>query len=149
MSRRTFALRFAACIALSLVGAMSAAAQSANRIEVAVQGIRNDNGSVRCGLYSSAATFPKNGKQFMGVAVPIANRTATCVFNDVPPGKYAVAAFHAEQNETEMQYNWLGAPKEGYGFSRDASGFMGPPDFSDAVFDYENGVSSQTVKLDY
>lgn len=149
MSKRVIPSCLAAVVVLGLFGAASAVAQSANRIEVAIQDLRNDNGTVRCGLFASAETFPKNGKQFRGAIATISNRQATCAFDDVPPGKYAVAAFHAEQNETEMQHNWLGVPKEGYGFSRGATGSMGPPKFSDAAFDYAGGIVRQGLKLNY
>ena len=52
---------------------------------------------MRCGLFNSAATFPKDGQQFQGVAAPIVNQQATCTFTNVPPGTYAVALFHAER----------------------------------------------------
>jgi uncharacterized protein (DUF2141 family) len=149
MSKHPILRHLAVLAALALLGATSAAAQSANRIEVVIQGLRNDKGTVRCGLYASAQTFPKDNLEYKGVAATISNQQSTCVFQDVPPGKYAVAAFHAEDNETKMRYSLFGAPQEGYGFSRDASGFMGPPDFSDAAFDYAGGTMSMNLKLSY
>ncbi len=44
-------------IALALGSATLASAQSQARLSVAVEGVRNDSGSVRCGLYSSADGF--------------------------------------------------------------------------------------------
>jgi len=41
-------------IALALGCATLACAQSHGRLSVAVEGVRNDAGSVRCGLYASA-----------------------------------------------------------------------------------------------
>ena len=43
------------------IGAI-AEAQPGNTINVVVSGLRNNNGNVRCGLYNSAATFPKDGQ---------------------------------------------------------------------------------------
>ena len=97
--RRTAAAIATIC---GLVG-LAVQAQQANTISVPVSGLRNDAGDVRCGLYNSAATFPKDDQQFMGTVAPIANRQATCVFNNVPPGTYAVALFHAEKGETRMK----------------------------------------------
>jgi uncharacterized protein (DUF2141 family) len=53
-----FALGFA-----FLTGAI-AEAQPGNTINVVVSGLRNNNGTVRCGLFNSAATFPKDGQEF-------------------------------------------------------------------------------------
>ena len=51
-------------VALGFVGLFAGAvaqAQSGNTISVPVSGLHNNNGNVRCGLYNSAATFPKDG----------------------------------------------------------------------------------------
>src|SRR3954471_22374929 len=127
---------------LALAAATWAHAQAGNSISAPIQGLRNNNGQVRCGLFNSAATFRQPGKELMGVAVPIANQQATCVFNNVPPGTYAIAAFHAENNETQLQTNFLGIPKEGYGFSRNPSTTFGPPGFADASYAYAGGTTS-------
>jgi uncharacterized protein (DUF2141 family) len=128
---------------------VAAYAQSGNSISVPISSLRNNKGEVRCGLFNSAASFRQPGQQFMGVAVPIANQQATCVFNNVPPGTYAVAAFHAENNETQLQTNFLGIPKEGYGFSRNPSTTFGPPNFSDADYTFAGGATSWPITISY
>src|ERR1700754_4151545 len=101
MNLNKFALAFG--LVAGLVG-VAAEAQQGNTINVPVSGLRNNNGNVRCGLYNSAATFPRNGQQLMGVESAIANQQATCTFGNVPPGTYAIALFHAEQpGQTAMR----------------------------------------------
>ena len=140
-------------IATSLVLAAAtiggAAAQSGNDISVVVDGLRNDKGMVRCGLYASAVGFREPGKELKGVAVPIAGGKATCVFNDMAPGLYAVAVFHAENNETQLETGMFGKPKQGYGFSRDAKGSFGPPSFDAAAYKYTGGSSVWPVHIEY
>jgi len=139
-------------LALSVVGCLASAAaeaQPGNTISVPVSGLRNNNGDVRCGLYNSAATFPKDGQQFQGVVAAIANQQATCVFNNVPPGTYAVALFHAQKGETKLKTGFFGQPEEGYGFSRNATGTMGPPSFGDAAYTYSGGLASFPVTIIY
>lgn len=145
MGKFDVALGAALLIGLATV----AGAQSGNQISVPVQGLRNSQGMVRCGLYASANGFRQPGKEFRGVAVPIASQQATCVFDNVPPGTYAVAVFHAENNETQLQTNFLGQPKEGYGFSRNPSTTFGAPDFSAAAYAYQGGTTSWPVQLTY
>jgi uncharacterized protein (DUF2141 family) len=140
-------------IATSLVLAAAtiggAAAQSGNDISVVVDGLRNDKGMVRCGLYASAVGFREPGKELKGVAVPIAGGKATCVFNGMAPGSYAVAVFHAENNETQLETGMFGKPKQGYGFSRDAKGSFGPPSFDAAAYKYTGGSSVWPVHIEY
>jgi len=138
-----------AATALSMFAATAAAAQSAGRISVTVTGLRSDEGSVRCGLYASAEGFRQPGREFRGVAVPIKGQRATCVFGNVPSGTYAVAVFHAERNETRMEYGMFGKPKQGYGFSRNPSSSFGPPSFSAAAFEMKGGQQTMQVQLQY
>jgi uncharacterized protein (DUF2141 family) len=86
-------------LALVFGAATAASAQSSGKLNVSVAGVRNDNGSVRCGLYSSANGFREPGREMRGAVAPIKNGQATCVFNGIPAGTYAIAVFHAERNE--------------------------------------------------
>ena len=130
------------------VGALNHA-WAANGVAVTVTGIRNDSGVVRCGLYADAASFPKPGQETRGVIARISGEEATCVFDNLQPGTYAVAAFHAEQNETQMQYGLFGKPKEGYGFSRNPASSFGAPAFSAAAFAYKGGSQTIPLRLQY
>jgi uncharacterized protein (DUF2141 family) len=138
-----------AALALTTFTATAAIAQSASRISVTVTGLRNDEGSVRCGLYASADGFREPGREFRGVAVPIKGQRANCVFGNIPSGTYAVAVFHAERNETRMEYGMFGKPKQGYGFSRNPSSGLGPPSFSAAAFELKSGSQAMQVQLHY
>jgi uncharacterized protein (DUF2141 family) len=71
------------------------------------------------------------------------------VFNDLPAGTYAVAVFHAENNETKLETGMFGKPKQGYGFSRNASSTFGPPGFESAAFEYKGGNLNMPVRLSY
>src|SRR5882757_1119510 len=118
------------CAALGLgLAATTAMAQAPGRISVSVSGLHSDNGVVRCGLYASADTFRKPGREVRGVVARPNGQRATCVFSGVAAGSYAVAVFHAEQNEALIEYGMFGKPKQGYGFSRNPSSTFGPPNF--------------------
>lgn len=129
--------------------ATGTSAQSPGKLSVTVAGVRNDNGSVRCGLYSSADGFREPGREMRGAVAPIKNGQATCVFNGVPAGKYAIAVFHAEHNEKEMETGLFGKPKQGYGFSNNPSSTFGPPSFESAAFTYNGGALQLPVRLSY
>ena len=144
-----FSTHFLTAVVFTLGSALAANAQSSGRLGVSVGGLRNDNGSVRCGLYASPNGFREPGREFRGAAAPIRNGQATCVFSGIPPGTYAVAVFHAENNETQMETGMFGRPKQGYGFSRNPSSGLGPPDFSSAAFDYKGGNLNMPVRLNY
>ena len=127
----------------------AAGAQAADRVSVPVSGLRNEDVVVRCGLYAGAEAFPKAGQESRGVIAKIKGGQATCVFAGLKAGTYAVAAFHAENNETQMQYGMFGNPKEGYGFSRNPPSRMSAPAFASAAFDYSGGTQSVPIRLTY
>jgi uncharacterized protein (DUF2141 family) len=141
-------LAAAIILAAGLAG-MAAEAQQGNTINVAVSGIKDSNGSIRCGLFNSDSTFPKNGQEYQGVEAPIANGQATCTFSNVPPGVYAVAYFKAAPGQTKMNTGMFGMPQDPYGFSRNATIGMGPPSFSSAAYTYAGGATTWPVTITY
>ena len=46
-----------------------------------------------------------------------------------------------------LDRNLIGIPSENYGFSRDARGKFGPPDFTDAAIDVRDETMAVTIKL--
>jgi uncharacterized protein (DUF2141 family) len=139
----------AAIVIVAAFGASTAEAQQGNTINVAVSGIKDNTGSIRCGLFNSADSFPKDGKEYQGVEAPIANGQATCTFNNVPPGTYAVAYFKAAPGQTKMKTGMFGMPQDPYGFSRNATIGMGPPSFNSAAYSYAGGNTTWPVTITY
>lgn len=138
------------CAVLAFIGAaVPAHAQSPGRLSVHVTGLHNDNGSVRCGLYASAETFRQPGRELRGAVAKPSGQRATCVFSGLTAGSYAVAVFHAENNETRLETGMLGKPKQGYGFSRNPSTTFGAPSFDAAAFSYPGGNFTMPVQLQY
>lgn len=64
------------------------------------------------------------------------------VLNDVAPGTYAIKAFHDVDRNGKLDTNFMGIPKEPYGFSNDAMGTFGPPSFDQASFKVVSGTTS-------
>jgi uncharacterized protein (DUF2141 family) len=121
---------------------------SENRLRVRVVGLRNEEGEVRCSLFSSAEDFPANADLLATtVTAPIADRTAICEFSTIAPGTYAVVLFHDENSDGKFKRNWLGLPKEGYGFSNDAPTRWHAPSFDAASFPYTGGIAEILVHI--
>ena len=56
--------------------------------------------------------------------------------------------YHDENGNGEFDQGFLGIPLEDYGFSNGASGFLGPPSFSDAAFPLSGEGGRITIRLD-
>ena len=142
-------MRLCAILVLALAAAPVADAQAPGRLSVHVTGLHNDNGSVRCGLYASADTFRQPGRELKGAVAKPSGQRATCLFSGIAAGTYAVAVFHAENNETRLETGMFGKPKQGYGFSRNPSTTFGAPGFEAAAFNYPGGNLTMPVQLQY
>jgi len=129
---------------LFVIFSLSIFAQTGS-IEVKINGIENNDGVVMIGLYNSDSDFPDFDKGFTGAAPAADKNGVTHTFKDILPGTYALAVWHDEDEDKELDKNFLGIPKENYGFSNNASGTFGPPDFKDAAFEVKNG---ETTKLE-
>jgi len=51
--------------------------------------------------------------------IKVRHTEARCDFEDIPPGTYALVVIHDENMNGKLDTNWVGIPKEGYGFSND------------------------------
>jgi uncharacterized protein (DUF2141 family) len=144
-----FRAKVAVVAALIIASALTAGlSQPAGKLSITVTGARND-GVIRCALFNSPAGFPQMGQQWRGVTAPIRGGAATCVFSGVPAGTYAVAFFHAEHNEALLMTGMFGKPQQGYGFSNNAAGSFGPPNFNAAAFRYDGGNLALQGSLSY
>lgn len=116
-------------------------------VEVTVTGVRNDRGHVLVAVCDRAAflapTCPYRGR------APAQPGAVVVRVSGVPPGAYAVQAFHDENDNGKLDRTFFGMPAEGMGFSRDAPMHFGPPAFADAAVDVPPGGASISFALRY
>ena len=70
----------------------------------------------------------------------------TEINNVLPYGEYAVTLFVDSNGNKKLDKNFLGIPKEQYGFSNNVMGRMSPPTFDQAKFAIA-GPTTQNIKL--
>jgi uncharacterized protein (DUF2141 family) len=81
-------------------------------------------------------------------ARPAAAGAVALTLPDIPPGTYAVQAFHDENDNFDIDRNLLGLPPEGImGFSNDAPMRFGPPRFDDAAIEIDGADLSARFKM--
>ncbi|RIX75083.1 DUF2141 domain-containing protein [Acidovorax cavernicola] len=84
-------------------------------------------------LYNDAAGYT-GSKSVASQTAPMREGKARFVFTDLAPGRYALRAFADENGNGKLDTNLMGMPIERYGFSNDAKGNLGAPDFEAAAF---------------
>jgi len=129
--------------ALFLVPLIATAAD----LEVTVEGVHASGGVLRVGLYdrANAARYPHADAVLTTLTRPADAESVTVVFSGLSPGEYALAALHDADEDGDMTQNFLGLPQEGYGFSNDAKGFLGPPSFRAARVRIEPNAARVTT----
>lgn len=118
---------------------------SANALILKLNNLKSDKGSIAIAIFNKSESFPKKAqdavfKSFTKVAdFPLSIK--------VPKGEYAISIFHDENNNQKLDTNFIGIPKEAFGFSNDVIGLMGPPSFKKAKFKVYDDNSTISIKL--
>jgi uncharacterized protein (DUF2141 family) len=140
--------------ALLLAGGFAAAADepggdgARGSLTLVVPGLASNEGKVIIALFDSAEGFEKEGAFVRSAFVEPENRRAVWTFGDLPFGEYALRLFHDENGNEKLDTNWVGIPKERYGFSNDARGKFGPPGYDAAKFRFDSDGMTLQVKLE-
>jgi uncharacterized protein (DUF2141 family) len=131
-------------LTLALALAAPARAQDADStgtLVVVVTGFDGTDGTARIRLDASQAAYDAAGDAgadstfARATAAPIPpTGSVTWTVAALPFGTYAASAFHDADDDGDLDTNFLGVPKEAYGFSNDARARLGRPDFADAAF---------------
>lgn len=66
---------------------------------------------------------------------------------NVPPGRYAVFAYHDRNRNGKADRNFIGMPTEDVGFSNNALKRLAKPRFSDAAFDHGDDDQQFTFRM--
>ncbi|TXD54384.1 MULTISPECIES: DUF2141 domain-containing protein [unclassified Polaribacter] len=120
-------------VVMILTGVFSTNAQEETfTLTVNISGLNSNQGSLIVGVYNTEDSFLKI--RFKGAIIKIKDKKSMVIFKDLPKGEYAVSFVHDENNNKKMDTNFIGIPKEDFGCSNNATGFMGPPKYKDAKF---------------
>lgn len=128
---------------LAVAMILSACPALADELIVTIDNIK-DAGEIHVAIYDNAAAFEADRGDKGGAAPGITQGTieyiepGTVTYRyEVAPGTYAIGIFHDANLNNRLDNYFFGVPREQYGFSNNARGFMGPPSFDDAAFTLE------------
>jgi uncharacterized protein (DUF2141 family) len=136
---------FAIAAALILIAGPASAA----RIIVTIDGLHSTQGAVFIGLYATPSKF-LNGNQSDAIRkVRASTGPITVTFDNLPPGTYAVGAYHDENGNDHLDTNFLGLPVEGYALSNGVRAVMAKPTFQQAAFTVGAGDKPVSLHIRY
>jgi uncharacterized protein (DUF2141 family) len=111
-------------------------------LEIRLTGMKSNKGSVHFGLYHNAEEFP-GGDSVAGDNKLADQSEVVFLVPDLPPGRYAIAAFHDSNGNGEHDVSIFRI--EDFAFSQGAKAIFSAPDFADAAFDVPNTGTSVTI----
>ena len=76
-------------------------------------------------------------------------RVTLVVLEDIPPGTYAAAAYHDENDNGRLDLTSVGVPAEGRGYSNTPEAGFSVPDFDEASFVHGEGETRVSITLAY
>ncbi len=114
---------------------------SQNTLSIKVNNVGSTNGSVKVAVYDSDEAFLSFDHVLKANSVAAHKGSVVLHIPNLPPGEYALAVFHDENDNGKLDTNWLGIPKEKVAFSNAKMKTFGPPKYRECTFkmssDYE------------
>jgi len=91
---------------------------NAQNISVNITGIRSDKGQIVIGVFRDSETYEREDPYVNQIfSKDNISKEALSVNFSLEPGIYGFCLLDDENNNGKMEYNFLGMPKEGFGFS--------------------------------
>ncbi|MCG8652655.1 MAG: DUF2141 domain-containing protein [Pirellulales bacterium] len=103
-------------------------------VVVEVSGAISDVGVMMVAIYESEETFNRPSNALLRESLDIKDGVSRWIIpvSDLPE-KFAIAAYHDENIDGNLNRNRVGIPIERYGYSRNARGLTGPPRYLETV----------------
>jgi uncharacterized protein (DUF2141 family) len=136
-----FVKRYGLGILLMLFASKFLHAQST--LTINISGLKNTKGSIVLELCDS------NEEVVAGIVQEIKSPKCILTVKNLPDGKYSIRYFHDENRNCELDTRYFVIPKEGFGFSNNAKGKFGPPDYEDTVFKITGDTSVNVEPVYY
>ena len=135
---------------LPLTSHSQEAAPGEGSLNITITNIENGSGTLYVAILDSDKNWLKSDTDalpFRDVVQPVTSTDDLLIsVGDLPPGKYAVSVFQDIDGNAELDTNFIGYPKEPFGFSA-PMGKFGPPDFNEAAIAVSGGEFSVEVSL--
>ncbi len=127
----TTSLLMSAIGSLSMLVLLSQSVRAAD-LTVNISDIEQGKGHVLVALYQGQENY-KSGKTTQASKVKASSEKESVTFKDLADGEYAIKMYQDENDNDELDFNMMGIPKEGYGFSNNV-GMFGAPEYKEAKF---------------
>ena len=119
-------------------------------LDIKITNVKKIKGFVRIAVFADQNSWLKQSK--LSKVLPV--NSESCVekvcqwqIEGVPFGDYGIAVFHDENGNEELDTNFLGIPKEAFGFSNNRSAMFGPPSWKKSKFALDTTNAEHVISL--
>jgi uncharacterized protein (DUF2141 family) len=99
-------------------------------------------------LYRDPRSFRHESQAVAVLSAPALHSSAKVIFAGIPAGRYAVLAYHDENDNGKLDLTMGMFPREGWGLSNNPRVF-GPPRFAPSAFDVAEPDTNVAIPLHY
>ncbi len=110
-----------------------------NMLTVEVKDLKSNKGIVLMQL------MDEDQKVLQSLTGKIENNTTSIVVKGLEKGIYSIQYFHDENENMSMDTDQYGRPTEGYGYSNNAKGTMGPPKIKKTLFNLDQDLTMSLI----
>ena len=106
----------------------------ASIVSITVNGISEVKGKLKVGLFADEVNFKEKTNPVDSIIIEIKSQSESVKIHNVSNGKYAIAAYHDENEDGVLNKRKLGIPEEGVGISNIDVFRKKPAKFKEAAF---------------
>jgi len=120
-------------------------------VDLTIKNINNDGGMICVAVFANQNEF-QNEKPFFDYKIQKSDSTGEIlnVQLSLRPGHYGISVLHDKNKNGKMDYNIIGVPREGFGFSGYYLRGLKKPSFDDFAFWLEKNEKKKiTVYMKY
>lgn len=128
----------------------ASAQQHETNVQVRLAGLANSRGTIRIAIFNRAEGFPAtHTKAARLLNLPAQKGLVEFSLHGLARGQYAIAVYHDENNDGQLNTNLLGIPQEGYAFSNNVRPKFSAPSFQQTAFTLPETGQQLDIKVKY
>jgi uncharacterized protein (DUF2141 family) len=117
-------------------------------ISLAIDNLQSNEGNVHVAIYNEEEQFAKSLEPYrLKIYKAPASGQLKLQLDSLPYGRYALAIYHDENSNGDLDKNLLGIPKEPYGFSNNPRAKWSAPTYKETSFELGSDRAQLTVSL--
>ena len=87
------------------------------QLTIQIQNIKVIKGAIKIGIFNTNKDFLGDNSAIRNYSIDVKSNSAKIVIDDLPTGDYAVSMYQDVNSDNICNRNFMGIPKEPYGFS--------------------------------